>query len=26
MFAGIDPGTDHDTLGHLPRPSLVMRT
>ena len=25
-FASIDPGTDHDTLGHLPRPSLVMRT
>jgi hypothetical protein len=22
-FAGIDPGTDRDTLGHLPRPSLV---
>jgi hypothetical protein len=25
-FAGIDPGTDRGTLGHLHRPSLVMRT
>ena len=25
-FAGIDPGADCDTLGHLRRPSLVMRT
>jgi len=25
-LAGIDPGTDCGTLGHLRRPSLVMRT
>ena len=25
-FAGIDSGTDCDTLGHLRRPSLVRRT
>ena len=25
-FAGIDPGTDRGMLGHLRRPSLVMRT
>src|SRR5258708_36251270 len=25
-FAGIDPGADRGTLGHLRRPSLVMRT
>jgi hypothetical protein len=26
VFAGIDPGADYATLGHLRRPSLVMRT